>query len=236
MAPRTARGYYRSLTQLPDHNAPPSETAFPGPDPDPLQPLPRTRLTPLNSPLTPPNSPPPKTETKLFLDHRTKSILRAQAKTWANRNLPTSKIRHRPPLLTAYVEFLVRERERLSPAPRAVSEGESKRRVRFARAVAPWSPTPHMYDRPKPPPRLPLDRPSAPLRYALLTEFPKNGDAACRKKALEALQFKIISAVWDNEVLEPSTISICEVERLRFLKPADAVRFCEAAAAKGGGR
>ena len=231
MAPRTARGSPQDLLKSLDWEGPTSEAGLPGPDLDPSHPLPRTRLTPTNSPLTPTNPVLPRTETRLFLDSRTKSLLLAQAKRWADRNLPTSEIRHRPPLLTAYVGFLVRERERLISAPRAVSEREARRRVRFARAVAPWSPRPHLYDGPPKVPRAELC-----LHRSLVAEFPKDGDDACRKKALQALQLGVVTGVHESELLEPSTISISEVGRLQFLKPADAIRFCEAAAAKGGGR
>ena len=131
-------------------------------------------------------------------------------------------------MLSGYIGWLVRERERLSAPPRAVSGRPSKRMVRFARAVAPWSPRPHRYDGPPKVPRSELC-----LRRSLLGEFPKEGDDACRKKALQALQLGVVSGVWERELLEPTTISIFEVGRLQFLKPADAIRFCEAAASEG---
>ncbi|MGI0151664.1 MAG: hypothetical protein ACREC5_07000 [Thermoplasmata archaeon] len=69
-----------------------------------------------------------------------------------------------------------------------------------------------------------------------MAEFPKDGDDACRKKALQSLQLGVVSAVYDDEMLEPSTMSISEVGRVPFLKPADAIRFCEATTSAEGAK
>jgi len=229
MLAKTARGVLEGLLPPPDSVIAPSETTLPGPDPTLLQPLPRTRLTSPNSALTSPNPPRLRTrEPRFRLTEKEYRLLVEQAQKWAERHLPTSGVRHRPPVIGGYVGWLVRERDRLSNGPRAVSERESVRRVRFARAIASWSPRPHRYDGP---PKVP--RPELCLHRSLVAEFPKDGDDACRKKALQALQFGVVSAVEEGDVLEPASISVSEVGRLQYLKPADAIRYCQASDSGG---
>jgi hypothetical protein len=226
---KTARGVPEGLLTPPRPEIAPSGTTLPGPDPTLLPPLPRTRV---NHPNPTPFPPKPQSRERrkasLALTESEWQLLRSQAEKWAGRQILTSTKGGRPAYLSAYVGWLVRERQRLSAIPRAVSTRESGRRVRFARAIAPWSPRPHRYDGP---PKVP--RPELCLRRSLVAEFPKDGDDACRKKALQALQFGVVSAVEAGDVLEPTSISVSEVGRLQYLKPADAIRFCEASDSGG---
>lgn len=95
--------------------------------------------------------------------------------------------------------------------------------VRVGRAVAPWGPGPHRYYGL---PGVPRAEPC--LHLSHIGEFPKECDDGCRKKAPQALQLGVVSGVWERELLEPTTISISEVGRDQFLKPADAIRSCVA--------
>jgi hypothetical protein len=222
VVPKTARGVPGGLLTPPKPDIAPSGATLPGPDPTLLPPLPRTRV---NHPNPTPFPPKPRSRERrkasLALTESEWHLLRTQAERWAGRQILTSTKGGRPAYLSAYVGWLVRERERLSALPRAVSGRESGRRVRFARAIAPWSPRPHRYDGPPKVPRSELC-----LHRSLVAEFPKDGDDACRKKALQALQFGVVSAVEAGDLLEPTSISVSEVGRLQYLKPADAIRFC----------
>lgn len=142
-----------------------------------------------------------------------------QARRWAERNLSTSEIRHRPPLLTAYVGWLVEERERLRQGPRAYSGRMAERRVRYARAVAPWSGNPHRYNGPPGIPRTELC-----LRRALLTEYPKNGDEETRRRSLDAARLGVVTAVEERVPLDPLSLSVADVHKVAWFKPADAER------------
>lgn len=227
---KSARGESGTVAHSPGRGQPLTVAPSPNPTDTRPGPLPRTRLTDTNYTLTDTN-PPTRTvrKTALFLDSRVRDLLLEQAEGWAERHLPTSGIRHRPPVLSAYVEWLVRERERLREPPRADSgkAGETKRR--YARSVAPWSPRAHRYDGP---PK--VARPELCLRRSLLTEFPKSGDAELRKRSLQAAGWGLISAVEAGEILDPLTLSSSEVGKLAWFKPADAERACTSAQERGG--
>ena len=155
-------------------------------------------------------------------------MLRELADRWAERNLPTAKIAHRPPALSAYVGNLVREQGRLLRNPRAYSRDQKERRAKYARAVAPWTPYAHRYDDGRRGERnFNVARASLCLRRSLLIEFPKEGDAATRHRALDALGMQVVAAVENDEVLDALTVSASEVQSLLWFKPADAVRHCE---------
>jgi hypothetical protein len=221
---KSARGGSGAVS--PTSRLPPSLTeAHSSRNPDRFsKPSPDTHLLPLTTPLTPPNShPPPPREVKLFLSPVEFTLLVSQAETWAQRHLPTSGIAHRPPLKSGYVGWLVRERQKLSDAPRADSRKQRETAVRYARSVAPWDSIEHKYDGP---PKVPRSRLS--LRRALLTEFPKEGDSALRRRAIHAAYLDVVTPVESREILDPMTISVSEVGKLAWFKPADAVRFCEA--------
>lgn len=199
-----------------------TETTSLHPSPSLSHPITRTPLTPPNPPTYPAKVTRARTpRTELTLDSTTRTLLRSQADVWAERNLPTAGIAHRPPALSAYVGNLVREQARQFRDPRAYSRKQSERRLKYARAVAPWSPVEHRYDGP---PKVP--RASLCLRRSLLTEFPKEGDAATRHRALDALGMEVVSAVEAGEILDALTVSASEVNRLQWFKPADALRYC----------
>lgn len=210
------------MTHAPDRTRLTSETTSPDPPPPPSPPLPRTRLTSPNYPLTSPNSPRLRTrEPRFRLTESEYRLLVQQAKRWGERNVPTSGIRHRPPVIGAYIGWLLEERDRLSRGPRAVSGRLGERKVRYARAVAPWSPKEHRYEGPPKVPRAELC-----LRRAILTEFPKNGDSETRRRALEAARLGIVAAVEERELLDALSLSARDVGLVHWLKPADAQRLC----------
>ena len=220
---KSARGASGTVRQAPGVPPSPSETDSTDPNPTHSPPIPRTRLTTGNHPLTTGN--PPTTQIRaqqLYLPETIRTLLRSQAEAWAERHLPTSGIAHRPPILSAYVEWLVRQREKLREPPRADSGRAGETRKRYARSVAPWSPRAHRYDGP---PK--VARPELCLRRSLLFEFPKSGDADLRKRALQAAGWGIVSAVDDRELLDPLTLTSSEVGKLSWFKPADAVRACD---------
>lgn len=228
LSAKSARGPPGGVSGTLSSTTSPSETGSTDP-PQPLpHPLPRTRLTPLNPPpYTPKPHPPSLARTRvralgadLWLDPRVAEQFKQQAKVWAERHLFTSGISHRPPVLSAYLAWLVRERSTRVRAPRAVSGREAETRVRLARAVAPWSPVPHRYDGP---PK--VRRSELCLHRSLLTVFPKEGDSTVRRRALQALNAGILAAVEGRDLLDPLTVSATEVHRLQWLKPADAERF-----------
>jgi hypothetical protein len=122
----------------------------------------------------------------------------------------------------------VREQGRLLRNPRAYSRDQRLKRLRYAKAVAPWSPDPHRYDDNRRRSRnIHLERANLCLRKSLLIEFPKEGDTATRHRALDALGMEVVAAVEGGEILDALTVSASEVHTLMWFKPADAVRFCE---------
>lgn len=158
------------------------------------------------------------------MDAATLARLRSQSERWAETYLPTSGIHHRPPILSAYVAFLLREHDPSSRRPRAYfSPTEQERRRKYARAVAPWDSTEHHYNGP---PKVPDARLS--LRRALLKQYPKEGDVSTRRRALETLRYGFVVAVEEGQILHPETISHSEVGRLALYLPKHAERLCEA--------
>lgn len=221
MSERSARGSPDGLSNSSNTDTLSSGTVQPDPTSPNHGPLPRTRLTLPNYPLTLPNHPPRTRKIEVRLTERERELLEKQAERWAERHVPTSGIRHRPPKLAGYIGWLITERERFRATPRAANGRRLETKHRYARAVAPWSPTEHRYDGPPKVPRANLC-----LRRALLTEWPKEGDDATRRRALDAAQLGVVSAVQAREILDPLSLSVAEVGRVVWFKPADAERFC----------